>query len=648
MTIDNIGSGTLGTNVGSVAFIDTSNRGLANSGEVVYAFVGTSATAPTAFLTAASNNTFAAAGSIANTGLTAGTSAVEFNNGNDVFAFTGARDNQGGFAAYASIINNPANWIFQDGTGDQSIDGTAPDLPFSTTAFTLGGGDAIPPTLSSSAPTDNATDVAATTNIVLNFSETVQKGAGNILIKLVADDSVVQTIDVNNAAVGISGSTVTINPPADLAPGTAYYVTIPTGAFEDLAGNDFAGLTSATDLNFTTVAAGNVVGGITILEEAASLQGAQGATSTTPPAGSNALHLTRIGSYDSGNGAGGAESVSYDHTSHRAFVTNAAADRIDIVDLSNPAHPVKFGEIPLGALTGYGEVNSVAVKNGVVAVAIQNSDATQDGVVRLYDTNGNFIKQITAGVLPDQLTFSPDGSKLLVANEAEPASATANAAGSISIIDMSGGAAAATVINTIGFGSLDGHEAQLESLGLSLLGQRQTGAIPVDAAQLTASKDIEPEYIAVSPDGTRAYVTLQEVNAVAVIDLTDPAADRPIAILPLGSIDRSLPGNEFDGSDRDFVGNNNGAINLQNWPVHSLLQPDAIASFQVGGVTYFITANEGDARTSAAEAAGGPVTYGAEEVRLSAVTLDPAVFPNAATLQDADSIGRLNIINHRG
>ena len=108
---------------------------------------------------------------------------------------------------------------------------------------------------------------------------------------------------------------------------------------------------------------------------------------------------------------------------------------------------------------------------------------------------------------------------------------------------------------------------------------------------------------------------MQEVNAVAVIDLTDPAADRPIAILPLGSIDRSLLGNEFDGSDRDFVGNNNGAINLQNWPVHSLLQPDAIASFEVGGVTYFITANEGDARTSAAEAAGGSATYGAEESR---------------------------------
>ena len=109
IAIDNVGSGTIATNTGSVAFSDTSNRGLANSGEVVYAFLGSSATAPTTFLIAASNNTFAAAGAIANTGLTAGTSAIEFNNGADVFAFSGGRGDQANFAAYAAIINNPAN-----------------------------------------------------------------------------------------------------------------------------------------------------------------------------------------------------------------------------------------------------------------------------------------------------------------------------------------------------------------------------------------------------------------------------------------------------------------------------------------------------------------------------------------------------------
>ena len=108
---------------------------------------------------------------------------------------------------------------------------------------------------------------------------------------------------------------------------------------------------------------------------------------------------------------------------------------------------------------------------------------------------------------------------------------------------------------TIGFTALNESEAALDGpLGLSLF------------PGLSASADIEPEYIAVSPDGTRAYVTLQEVNAVAVIDLTNPGATSPLAILPLGSIDRSLLGNEFDGSDQDGAGSA-GKINIDNWPV---------------------------------------------------------------------------------
>ena len=141
------------------------------------------------------------------------------------------------------------------------------------------------------------------------------------------------------------------------------------------------------------------------------------------------------------------------------------------------------------------------------------------------------------------MVFTADGSKLLVANEGEPVTITLpgggsqliNPEGSVSIVDLSGGAASAAVSTTIAFDLLDGYEAVLKQAGVALL----TGQ--------TASADIEPEYITVSPDGTRAYVTLQEVNAVAVIDLTDPAATKPLAILPLGGVDRSLAGNEFDG-----------------------------------------------------------------------------------------------------
>src|SRR5262245_29030740 len=187
--IDNIGTGTISTNVGSVAFSDTSNRGLANSGEAIYAFVGTSATAPTAFLTAATNGSFPGAGSIAGTGLTTGVNAIAFANDFDVFAFNGSRVGASNFADYLPIINNPANWVSQDGSGDQSGDGTAPDLPFSTTPFTTGSGDTTPPTLSSSNPADDSINVAVASDIVLTFSEAVQKGVGNIVIKRVSDNS---------------------------------------------------------------------------------------------------------------------------------------------------------------------------------------------------------------------------------------------------------------------------------------------------------------------------------------------------------------------------------------------------------------------------------------------------------------------------
>jgi hypothetical protein len=141
VTIENIGSGTITTNIGTVTFFDTSGRGLAVDNEAVYAYIGTSPTQPTAFLAAVANDTFSSAGgSLAETGLTVGTSALELATKDadaDFAAFNGSRNNQADFADYASIVNDPLNWITQDGSGDQSADGTPPDSPFSTTPFTL-------------------------------------------------------------------------------------------------------------------------------------------------------------------------------------------------------------------------------------------------------------------------------------------------------------------------------------------------------------------------------------------------------------------------------------------------------------------------------------------------------------------------------
>ena len=379
------------------------------------------------------------------------------------------------------------------------------------------------------------------------------------------------------------------------------------------------------DINITSApmsAGGTVVGGINIIDMAPSLQG-----STTTPVATNTLNVTRAGGWLSGDGAGGAESIAFDPSTDRAYVTNATLERIEILDLSNPFAPTEVGFIDLTTLPNYGNVNSVAVHNGLVAVAVQNADGGSPGVVALYASGGGApLNVITVGVLPDQLTFSPDGSLLLVANEAERffdrsgTPTVENAPGTVTIIDVSGGAATAAVRNTIGFSALDGDEALLDTLGIKTYdggtinpdsGTPDTVVVP----DSTVSEDIEPEYITVSPDGTKAYVTLQEVNAIAVIDLTNPTADRPVSILPAGFVDFSLTGNEGDFSDRDGPSNST-SISVGNSPVKSLLQPDAIASFEVGGQTYFITANEGDSRILQDAAFADPAV---NEARASAI-----------------------------
>lgn len=367
-----------------------------------------------------------------------------------------------------------------------------------------------------------------------------------------------------------------------------------------------------------------IVGGVRLFMAAQSLQG-----QTPTPVASDDLAMVRLGSIT--GAIAGAESVAFENG--KVYATNVNGNAINVHAVTAQGALVNEAPIALSGLPGYktGGVNGVAVRNGVIAVAYENANAGQPGFVALFDAvSSALIKTVEVGVLPDQLTFTADGNRLLVANEAEALSVSDNPAGSVSVIDLSAGAAAASVVNTIAFDMLDGAESALAYQGLALY-----------PGQL-ASADIEPEYITVSPDGTRAYVTLQEVNAVAVIDLTDPAADRPLAILPLGTIDRSLAGNAFDGSDRDSA-TNGAAINLRTADVLGLPQPDAIASFAVAGVTYFVTANEGDSRVG---------TGISDSVRLSdaGYVLDPVAYPNAAVLKGngPDGLGRLNVLTHVG
>ncbi|QEL24949.1 hypothetical protein FQV39_21910 [Bosea sp. F3-2] len=148
VTIDNIGSGTASASSGSVTLPVAgrgSNRGLAAGDETLYAYQG-SASAPN-FITAVANGGFNSAnGALTNTGLTAGVDALDLStldDDADIAAFNGARSGASSFEAYRTAINTAANWISQDGSGDQSNDGTAPDVPFSTQSFTMTGSGAV-------------------------------------------------------------------------------------------------------------------------------------------------------------------------------------------------------------------------------------------------------------------------------------------------------------------------------------------------------------------------------------------------------------------------------------------------------------------------------------------------------------------------
>jgi hypothetical protein len=330
----------------------------------------------------------------------------------------------------------------------------------------------------------------------------------------------------------------------------------------------------------------------------------------------SALNITRLSSLGNSTTAAnnfGAEIPAYDPSSRRLFLTGPN-NRLDIADISNPASPITLSSLDLSS---YGAgVNSVAIKNGIVALAMEANPITNNGSVVFFDTNGVFQSQVTVGALPDMLTFTPDGNRVLVANEGEPANGV-NPDGSVSIIDLSAGVLNPTV-NTATFTSFNGQENTFRSQGVRIFpGQ-------------TVSQDVEPEYITVSDDGTTAWVSLQENNAIAIVNIVNAQVT---SILPLGAKNFNAPGNGLDASDRDGVvfggAANSPAVRINNWPVFGLYQPDTIATVTIAGQTYLITANEGDTRD--------------ENRRVSTLTLDPNVFPDAANLQLAQNLGRLDV-----
>ena len=227
--------------------------------------------------------------------------------------------------------------------------------------------------------------------------------------------------------------------------------------------------------------------------------------------------------------AGGAEISAYHNTAKLIF-SIGGADKLSVVDLTNPFAPALKEVISLN-----GNTNSVAInKDGLVAVAIEGLGTAryEQGRVNFYTVSGSgSTATITAagsvlvGVVPDSIAFSPDGSKLIVANEGEPNELyTVDPEGSISVISINTSNPGTSTVSSIGFSNYNGREAELRSLGIRISGLAGT----------TAAKDLEPEYVSVSPDGSKAYVTFQENNALGVINLTGTGSPSLASLRSLG------------------------------------------------------------------------------------------------------------------
>ena len=326
-------------------------------------------------------------------------------------------------------------------------------------------------------------------------------------------------------------------------------------------------------------------------------------TLAAAPTATSTLDLIPLGTYNGLGGLAASEIVAFDSASKQLFINNGALNRIDIVDIENPATPTLVRSVDMGV---YGRgVQSVTVGNGIVAAAVDvapvvSSDGRQtasNGLVVLMDTTGRVLRNVAVGTLPDHVSFTPDKKTILVAGEGEPicslengnTSATeksdpalvSDANGTVSLIDVSNGATSATV-TTLDFSAFDKTALLAENVRVFFPGS-------------TAAQDLEPEYITTNAAGTRAYVTLQEANAIAVVDLVNKTI---LDVAPLGYKDWGAAGLLIDTSDKDGSADAK-MLNLQSYagvPLKGMYMPDTIASMQKGGETYLLTANEGDAR----------------------------------------------------
>ena len=331
------------------------------------------------------------------------------------------------------------------------------------------------------------------------------------------------------------------------------------------------------------------------------------------------------------DGEGSGEIATFHPGSKRIFATNGVKNSIDIFDISNVAAPKKVGSL---SLSPYGnDVTSVAAGRDVVVAAVlvtetfsaTGAPSTPNGKLVVFDTNGKVLSSPDIlGVLPDSVTFAPNGTTALVAIEGQPVCAKDDPAtaakedtdyskasdpeGGVSIVDLTN--PAAPVVKFAGFKQFN--VAQMKAKGIA-----------VSSVVNNVAKDFEPEFIT-AVDNKYAYVTIQEANAIGKLDIEAASFESVTR-----AFESKLSVTARDTSDRD------SGAGLRNYAnVVGASQPDAIASFKVGSGHYFVTANEGDARE---------YTCLNDDQRGSSLKVDSRRFPNWSTLSANAALGRAKV-----
>ena len=298
----------------------------------------------------------------------------------------------------------------------------------------------------------------------------------------------------------------------------------------------------------------------------------------------DSIDVKKIAGYSIGltNEDGGiAEIVKYNSDNQKFYVINGYGQTIDIVSLkklnsSKKEHVLKKQKsiniakaVNTDTFT-YGDLTSIDINTSkdMIAAAVQDADYTKNGKIVVMNYNGKILKTYDAGVQPDMVKITADGKYILTANEAEARGGLnlEDPEGSVTIVEVKTGKATQVKFNDENVIENDVH-------------------IRKNGTKADAVKDFEPEYIAVSDDGKKAFVTLQENNAIATVDIE---AGKVLSVKSLGYKDHSLAGNELDAAK-------NGKIEIERLPILGAYMPDSVAYVNISGVDYLVTANEGDA-----------------------------------------------------